>query len=1044
MGQDISVPGCGCQCTRREEVLVSSRPLAAGSCSAYATAGGIIEPSLPRSRKPATEEELNLDRIGVRISSCSTHIASEADKARRVSNASIRGSFISDASLEHVSECASSESDRESTHSSHASDAKSPNWVRRMAICAGTLEKHVFQPPVFVKSEEIDRKLLTSVESCSLIKTMLSRAEMKDLVKAFSVVTFSAGERIVKQGGDGDSLFAVLEGSVDCYLESTAAMASRDVRGWGRRISETSNEISASSSNGKLADAKGDFITSRAEGSLFGEVSVVLSLKRSLSVYAKTDCKLGRLESQVYQKSVVQHQFHKRQSREECLRSVKLLELLDDEEIAKLADALLVKTYEPGDVIIHQGEQGEELFIVQSGECVASVRTYDEEQEVKRYSAGDLFGELALLKNAKRAATITAVTRVEAMYTNRLSFQRMLGPLSNLMKSQYIRDPRKLIADFYMPGDHRGPRGALVQQGLEQELDIAGPSSRTVTSWFAVFRPTSRDAIAKMLGGFAVGKGLNIKGKSAKKNRLSGFVPFVQISENSDKDKIKEVPSSSSVRVFYKTAAARTDALHKLLKIRDRQAAYVSGSSGSGGMGISAVASCKSTESDCMVMDHGASEMEDAPEDRIETEDHYIPKAFGLKFSGALLREAYIMRPDLTALVGWETGRSSEPAYMDTNLAAVTNDQTEPQVVLLQHDEGNSMNPQGLLIAYAEATVKPVVSDFDAFLIASRGMEYEQLPPEQAELINWSLQNAADILADPNSSSWSSRWLLILRRYAEQGFHPSIPKYGFGDPTSYQLIGDVISQVAGCGAVRHGAECFNSYFPQELDDEYLVIWEGCPDKPWVYKTEPELRAFLIDRVREGFSFPLNPIWPVRDAGWYDVWEALQASSPNSLGAWYPPESGIVEKVHSLHEQFPGGFVQSPESPKSDCSDIHHCQRNERAHAKSRQSWNPADFHDFASLAVGQGGQGLNDDAKRKSYFGRAGRISSHHLQDLGRMSGSWASRLLPSRRSTNLQSSNNPKGQTPVKSRRSGMSLFSRSSRHPDPEAPLLAHPEAM
>ena len=26
------------------------------------------------------------------------------------------------------------------------------------------------------------------------------------------------------------------------------------------------------------------------------------------------------------------------------------------------------------------------------------------------------------------------------------------------------------------------------------------------------------------------------------------------------------------------------------------------------------------------------------------------------------------------------------------------------------------------------------------------------------------------------------------------------------------------------GAVRHGAECFNFYFPQELDPEFLVVW----------------------------------------------------------------------------------------------------------------------------------------------------------------------------------------------------------------------------
>jgi hypothetical protein len=296
-------------------------------------------------------------------------------------------------------------------------------------------------------------------------------------------------------------------------------------------------------------------------------------------------------------------------------------------------------------------------------------------------------------------------------------------------------------------------------------------------------------------------------------------------------------------------------------------------------------------------------------ESRIEREDRYIPERFGLRFSGSLLREAYIMQKDLTALVGWETGRSSEPAFMDMNLQAVCNARTDPEVVLVQHDEGDSMNPHGLLIAYAEATVKPVVSDFDAFTIASRGMEYEELSSEQAELMNWTLCRVKDVLDTPNEYSWTSRWLEVLKREAEQGFHPNTPKYGYGDPTSYRLIADVISQTERSGAVRHGAECFNYYFPQELDDDYLVVWEGFPDKPWDYKSEPELRSFLIDRAKEGFSFPLNPVWPVRDPGWYEVWQALQSSSPKTLDSWYPPESGIAGTINTLHEQFPGGFIR---------------------------------------------------------------------------------------------------------------------------------------
>ncbi|CAE7798201.1 PKAR, partial [Symbiodinium sp. KB8] len=45
----------------------------------------------------------------------------------------------------------------------------------------------------------------------------------------------------------------------------------------------------------------------------------------------------------------------------------------------------------------------------------------------------------------------------------------------------------------------------------------------------------------------------------------------------------------------------------------------------------------------------------------------------------------------------------------------------------------------------------------------------------------------------------------------------------------------VIEATKFSGAVRHGAECFNFYFPQELDSEYLIIWDGFDGKPWAYR-----------------------------------------------------------------------------------------------------------------------------------------------------------------------------------------------------------------
>merc|ERR1719282_740035 len=117
--------------------------------------------------------------------------------------------------------------------------------------------------------------------------------------------------------------------------------------------------------------------------------------------------------------------------------------------------------------------------------------------------------------------------------------------------------------------------------------------------------------------------------------------------------------------------------------------------------------------------------------------------AYGLNMPELVMREAYIMKPNIAFLAGWETGRQSEPAFMDLNLQSVRGTST-PEVVIYQYDAVNPMNPNGLLIAYAESSVKPVVSDFDTFTVGSKGMEYTlPVPPEQAEVAMWTLQQTS-------------------------------------------------------------------------------------------------------------------------------------------------------------------------------------------------------------------------------------------------------------------------------------------------------------
>lgn len=164
-------------------------------------------------------------------------------------------------------------------------------------------------------------------------------------------------------------------------------------------------------------------------------------------------------------------------------------------------------------------------------------------------------------------------------------------------------------------------------------------------------------------------------------------------------------------------------------------------------------------------------------------------------------------------------------------------------------------------------------------------------------------------------STWTSCWLNnVLKPSAIKGFIPVVPRFGFGDPKSYAIMEGAVGRLCICGAVRHGAECFNYFFPQELDEEFLIVSDTLPGKvSWKYVNVTELQEFLDEKIDEGFTFPLNPKWVLCDKGWKKLYGRLLSSDkPNvqeSLNIWFPPESDIRERIESIHARHPLGFAQ---------------------------------------------------------------------------------------------------------------------------------------
>ena len=86
------------------------------------------------------------------------------------------------------------------------------------------------------------------------------------------------------------------------------------------------------------------------------------------------------------------------------LSKMPLLQALDETERGKIAEVLEGEQIEAGHPIVTVGEVGDAMYFLEEGEAVAEVKG----EVVKRYARGDYFGERALLKNEKRAATVRA------------------------------------------------------------------------------------------------------------------------------------------------------------------------------------------------------------------------------------------------------------------------------------------------------------------------------------------------------------------------------------------------------------------------------------------------------------------------------------------------------------------------------------------------------------------------------------------------------------------------------------------------------------
>ena len=113
-----------------------------------------------------------------------------------------------------------------------------------------------------------------------------------------------------------------------------------------------------------------------------------------------------------------------------------LLENLYDWERMTIADALEEVTFEDGDIVVKEGDDGDGFFIIVEGEAVVTQVDHEsgEIRELSRLKNSDYFGEVSLLLDQPRLATVRAAGQLVCVRLDRARFERLLGPCSEILK----------------------------------------------------------------------------------------------------------------------------------------------------------------------------------------------------------------------------------------------------------------------------------------------------------------------------------------------------------------------------------------------------------------------------------------------------------------------------------------------------------------------------------------------------------------------------------------------------------------------------------
>jgi len=207
----------------------------------------------------------------------------------------------------------------------------------------------------------------------------------------------------------------------------------------------------------------------------------------------------------------------------QLLAKVELFSELSPDELATVAGVATTRSIAKDTVIFHGGDVADAVYVIGSGKVkVVTTSTDGKEFILTVLGAGQVFGEMALVEEAPRSASVVTLTAAELLAIKREDFHHLLNTSPGISRSLLAILSRRLRrANSKMESlAYMDVAGRLARYLLDLARDHGQKMGK---GWIVVRRPThsdiahsigtSRETVSRLINEFEEGFGLVNKGK---------------------------------------------------------------------------------------------------------------------------------------------------------------------------------------------------------------------------------------------------------------------------------------------------------------------------------------------------------------------------------------------------------------------------------------------------------------------------------------------------------------------------------------------------